>query len=336
MKTSAAPSRAVRQTPSESGTPGHADAARSRQVSSILSLQRRVGNQAVRRSLQESLDALRAGEPAAAPPGRDAGRAPALPEGVRHRPSVRRQAASPVEGESVRPEREIEAESTRRMGEGEYPVDFVGPLQPGDTYAVPHDHPGAVPAGATRSSSFHPTMTVTTPGTPTGDCGGYTYTVRWGIPASEATSAGWVVQKVRKTFEATDCDGNPVTPRPIDVVANYPFWEAWEFTAGQNVWAGPESAGTTHSGDTFGGSDYGPGTRGRKVITGEVKAIVGFVPPTGMTVRNTSPAWILPYTRTEPPQFANTLPGAAHTLTAEWNCCPNGTVTRATTVTTNP
>jgi hypothetical protein len=55
-----------------------------------------------------------------------------------------------------------------------------------------------------------------------------------------------------------------------------------------------------------------------------------------MTVRNASPAWALPYTKTEPAQFASVLTGAAHTLTAEWDCCPNGTVTKATTVTTNP
>jgi hypothetical protein len=174
------------------------------------------------------------------------------------------------------------------------------------------------------------------PGTARSDCGGYTYKVQWGIPASEAASSGWIVQKVSKAFQATDCNDNPVAPKPFDDPAGYPFWEAWEFTAGQNVWAGPASGGTPHSGDTFSGSDYGPGTKGRKTVTGEVKAIVGFTLPAGMIVRNVAPSWALPNTRTAPAQFANTLSGMAHTLTAEWNCCPNGTVTQATTVTTNP
>jgi hypothetical protein len=240
------------------------------------------------------------------------------------------------------------ATAGRRSGEGEalgdeptnseaeYPVGFVGPLAPGDTHAVPHDFVGPLQPGVARSAAFHPTITVVTPGTRTDDCGGYTYKVRWGIPASEAASSGWIVQKVTKSFAATDCTNKPVAPVPFDDPAGYPFWEAWEFTAGQNVWVGPASGGNAHTGDTFGGTSYGPGTKGKKVVTGEVKAIVGFALPGGMTVRNSAPAWALPYTRAAPPQFTSTLAGAAHTLTAEWDCCPNGTVTQATKVTTNP
>jgi hypothetical protein len=231
---------------------------------------------------------------------------------------------------------DIDIEGTRAVGEAEVPVDFVGPLKPGDTRAVPHDFAGPLQPGVARSSSFHPTITVVTPGTRTSDCGGYTYKVKWGIPASEATSSGWIIQKVNKTFEASDCNNRPVAPIPFDDPAGYPFWEAWEFTAGQNVWVGPAAGGSPHSGDTFGGTDYGPGTKGKKIITAEVKAIAGFTLPPGMTARNAAPAWALPYTRTEPPQFASTLGGAAHTLTAEWNCCPSGTVTKPTTVATNP
>jgi hypothetical protein len=230
----------------------------------------------------------------------------------------------------------VEIEGTNRVGEAEVPVGFVGPLQPGDTRAVPHGFVGPLPPDVVRSSAFHPTITVVTPGARTTDCGGYTYKVRWGIPANEHKTSGWIIQKVTKKFEATDCNGRPVTPVSFDDPAGYPFWEAWEFTAGQNVWVGPAAGGSVHSGDTFSGGDYGPGTKGKKSVTGEVKAIVGFTPPTGMTVRNAAPAWALPYTRSEPAQFASTLSGASHTLTAEWDCCPNGTVTKATTVTTNP
>src|SRR5206468_9114338 len=130
---------------------------------------------------------------------------------------------------------------------------------------------GAPPPGAVRSAAFHPTITVVSPGARTSDCGGYSYKVQWGIPASEAASSGWIVQKVSKTFEAFDCSGSPVTPVEFDNTANYPFWEAWEFTAGQHVWVGPASGGSPHSGDTFSGSDYGPGTRGKKTVTGQVK-----------------------------------------------------------------
>jgi hypothetical protein len=240
------------------------------------------------------------------------------------------------EGETLGTAPEPEVEGSQRFGEAEVPIDFVGPLQPGDTRAVPHNFAGAIPAGATRSSSFHPTITVVDAGARTSDCGGYQYKVRWGIPASETASSGWIVQRVDKTFTATDCTGAKVNPTAFDDPAGYPFWEAWEFTAGQNVWVGHASGGSPHSGDSFGAGGYGPGTKGKKVITGEVKAIVGFVPPAGMTARNAAPAWALPYTRTEPPQFASTLGGAEHSLTAEWNCCPSGTVTQPTAVTAVP
>jgi hypothetical protein len=287
-----------------------------------IALQRTAGNRAVATLVARSARARRA---ARSPAIADQAAPPALLDAVR----ARRAAA---EGETIGDESRLEEEGA----EAEYPAGFIGPLQAGDTRAVPHDSPGPVPAGAVRSASFHPTMTVVTPGAATTDCGSYTYKVRWGVPASEAASAGWIVQKVTKRFEAYDCAGNRVPPQPADDPSGYPFWEAWEFTSGQHVWVGPASAGSPHSGDTFGGVDYGPGTRGRKTVHGEVKAIVGFVPPAGMTPRNAAPAWALPYTRTEPPQFASTLPGATHELNMEWNCCPNGTVTKATAVTTNP
>jgi len=240
-----------------------------------------------------------------------------------------------AEGETIGPEA-VEMEGVTLAGEAEVPVDFIGPLRPGDTRAVPADFIGPLEAGVIRSASFHPTISVMTAGTRTSDCGAYTYKVKWGIPAVESKAAGWIVQKVNKQFEATDCGGNRVSPKPFDDPAGYPFWEAWEFTAGQNVWVGPAAGASPHTGDTFSGDDYGDGTKGKKTITAEVKAIVGFVLPAGMTVRNAAPSWALPYTKSTPAQFASTLTGASHTLTSEWNCCPSGTVTQATNVATNP
>jgi hypothetical protein len=197
--------------------------------------------------------------------------------------SILHPARAGAEGEAAGAEAPVETEGTRRFGEAEFPADFVGPLQPGDTRAAPYDFVGPLQPGIARSSSFHPTITVVDPGVGTTDCGGYTFKVRWGIPASASTVAGWIVQKVEKTFAATDCAGNKVAPKPFDNPAGYPFWEAWEFTAGQNVWVGSAAGGSAHSGDTFSGADYGPGTKGRKTVRGEVKAIVGFALPAGMT-----------------------------------------------------
>jgi hypothetical protein len=312
------------RTPADESTVVEAERASPGRVadSQAIALQRTAGNRAVAALVARS---ARGQRPLQAPAIAERDAPPALLDAVRARRAA-------TEGETVGDESRLEEEGA----EAEYPTDFVGPLRAGDTRAVPHDFVGPLPADVSRSASFHPTMTVVTPGAGTSDCGAYTYKVRWGIPAAEATSAGWVVQKVTKQFEAYDCTGKAIAPKPADDPAGYPFWEAWEFTAGQNVWVGPASSGSPHSGDTFSGLDYGPGTRGRKTVHGEVKAIVGFTLPAGMTPRNAAPAWALPYTRTEPPQFASTLPGATHELNMEWNCCPNGTVTKATAVTTNP
>jgi hypothetical protein len=271
------------------------------------------------------------------PAAHDFGSMPVRPVAVPAAPTLAMAArAGRAEGETTEDDLRTDIEGSTPSVEGEVPADAMGPLRAGDTRAVPHTFAGTLPAGVVRSASFHPDISVVNAGARTSDCGGYSYKVRWGIPAAASTASGWIVQKVNKTFRATDSAGHAVTPQAFDDPAGYPFWEAWEFTSGQHVWVGPSAGGTAHSGDTFSGADYGPGTKGRKTVTGEVKAIVGFTPPAGMTVRNAAPAWALPYTRTQPALFGSTLAGAAHTLTAEWDCTPTGTVTQATTVATRP
>ena len=294
---------------------------------SLPDLQRMIGNQAMQRMPQaHSGPARQDGRTRqAARYDRDFGRSPVY---------VNRTARTNAQG--LRSEAAEPKSTPSHAMRAEYPVDFVGPLQPGDTYAVPYDFVGPLQKGVIRSNSFHPTMTLVTPGKATSRCGGFEHKVKWGVPSGAATAAGWIIQRVDINFGVTDCSDKPVTPHAIDNPANYPFWEAWEFTRGGHVWVGPASARTPHSGDTFSGSDYGAGTKGSITLSGEVKGIVGFTLPAGMTVRNAAPAWSLPYTRTEPAQFASTLPGAAHVVKAEWNCCPSGKVTKATKVTATP
>lgn len=301
----------------------------SHDLRSSLRFQRSSGNQAVQRLQQTS-----ATDTTSQRFAHDFSRIP-VSKGEQRAYSRGAQTVSLREGETIAPET-IERDGMNPVGRAEFPVDFVGPLQPGDTRAVPYGFVGPLEQGVTRSSSFHPTMTVVTPGRATSQCGGFEHKVRWGIPAAANHARGWIVQKVDIQFDVKDCNSRPVTPHPIDNPANYPFWEAWEFTRRGNVWVGPASAGTRHSGDTFSGSDYGPGTKGKVSLIGEVKGIVGFTLPSGMTVRNTFPAWSLPYTRTQPAKFGSTLSGASHVVTSEWNCCPSGTVTQGTKVTATP
>ena len=90
-----------------------------------------------------------------------------------------RQSVTAGEGEST-PDVHIDIEDTRAAGEAEVPVDFVGPLRPptpGLSGTVSWDR---LQPDVARSSSFHPTITVMTPGTRMSDSGGYTYKVEWG------------------------------------------------------------------------------------------------------------------------------------------------------------
>jgi len=330
MRTFSEKSKSTQKTTSaKSAIPSRSHIGQSHEVSSILQLQRMIGNQAVQRLLEVNTGDARENSTATdteiARFGNDSSRIPLYSNGEQ-RASSRGEG-----GETIDPET-VERDGMR----AEYPVDFAGPLQPGDTRAVPYDFVGPLEPDVARSSSFHPTMTVVTAGRATSRCGGFEHKVRWGIPAGANSATGWIVQKVNIQFDVKDCNDRPVTPHPIDNPAHYPFWEAWEFTRGGNVWVGPASGRTAHSGDTFSGSDYGPGTKGKISLIGEVKGITGFTLPAGMTVRNTFPAWALPYTRTQPAQFASTLAGASHVVTSEWNCCPSGTVTQATRVTATP
>ena len=201
--------------------------------------------------------------------------------------------------------------------------------------------------------SFHPDIKVVTAGRKTNDCGGATFTVKWEIPNGHKNDAGWIVQRVDSTFDVKDCDGHPIdvkkhTEGRIDP-AWYPYWEAWEFTAGKKVWVGPASDKTPHQGDTFSTAGFGDCTKGKREFIGEVKAIPGFQLPADMKPAANHPAGSLPTTKNEPAGWAaDLLPpgiqgppapspaGAAHRMTIEWDCCPKGTVTKATTVTTQP
>jgi RHS repeat-associated protein len=202
-------------------------------------------------------------------------------------------------------------------------------------------------------ASFHPDIKVVAAGKKTGDCGGATYSVKWEIPNANKNDAGWIVQRVGVTFDVKDCDD-----KKIDVKAHtggeidpawWPLWEGWEFTAGQNVWVGSAANKAPHRSDTYAMPDFGDCTKGKIEIDGEVKAITGFRLPADMKPTNKAPAWSLPMTQKEPAGWASDLlppgiqgppaplaAGAVHRMTIEWNCCPKGVVTKATTVTTQP
>ena len=115
----------------------------------------------------------------------------------------------------------------------------------------------------------------------------------------------------------------------------YPFWEAWEFTKGGKIWVN-RTLSARHNADTFSTPDFGSETKGTVKIEGEVKALPGYALPANMKPTNKIPTGNLPVTRTEPPDWSASAKGAAHNLTVEWNCCPKGTRTKATTVTTTP
>ena len=150
-------------------------------------------------------------------------------------------------------------------------------------------------------------------GTGTTDCGNFEYRVKWSIPESHVNDSGWIVQYIRVDFNITDCEGNAIdvkerTKGEIDP-SSWPLWEGRGVHEGGNVWVGRASAGVPHQADLFAMDDFGECTKGIIHISGEVKAITGFVPPPDMTINPDSGANDIPSTQTKPPGWTTGTAG---------------------------
>jgi hypothetical protein len=152
-------------------------------------------------------------------------------------------------------------------------------------------------------------------------CGGAESQVRWWVVGRKS---GWILQHITRANNVTDCarehrltETNTV---PHETPFEGEFWEAWQVVRGR-VFIG-DTGKRDEVSDTFRVEDWGGNTRGNQKVVGEAKFFENYnfkKPPWGHDPR--LPAGSLPTMRTAPPGWDATG-SDAHTLEAEWVCCP--------------
>lgn len=167
-------------------------------------------------------------------------------------------------------------------------------------------------------------------------CGGVTWVVLWDFDHADATTNGWIVQRLDTRFNVTDCASppNPITDIKTHTggridQAWYPYWEAWQVRGG-SVYIGSSTA--INTGDVYQTGGLGNNTRGSRDWIGDADFYPGLTLPSSFSVRSGHPAQALPVATSDPGLTGGT--GVlAHNMTATWNCCP-GSPDRTTGYTT--
>ncbi|MDH3403223.1 MAG: hypothetical protein OES32_07210 [Acidobacteriota bacterium] len=267
-------------------------------MKAILDLQRTVGDQAGERRLE--VNAMKPGR-ALTPTGiprfeNDLSRIP---------PSSPRHAV-------IQPERPPRLQSVSPVAEkGEVPGDEVFSPLKGEPGAGAEGESAAKGEGAK-------TVKKTELGAPTaGQCGAYSWKVRFSIDNAEATTTGYIVQKVDAKYNRTDCAGKD---KPVTGIGTFPFWEAWGVRGGK-VFIGDTA--NAHNADTYADGTMGDGTKGSIVVKGVPEFFPNVTLPAHMKANNPdTQAGDLRSSVTDPALTGGT--GAiSHDLTASWECCPS-------------
>jgi hypothetical protein len=152
---------------------------------------------------------------------------------------------------------------------------------------------------------------------PKGECGGMQWVIQWVLDKA-SKKGGWIVQHVKTAFDVKDAAGAAVDVKAHVGVdpANWPLWEAWKVNAGKKVTTYAE--GGDLADDAYGMPSFGA-TTGKYEITGTAEFYEGLKLPAAFAPDSTSPAGILPVTKTKPSLSGGT--GAVdHSLTATWDC----------------
>jgi hypothetical protein len=132
----------------------------------------------------------------------------------------------------------------------------------GVNFVVPHRTDGFIPAQSV-TLSYDPWPYA--PDQYKGP-GGFVRVVVWRLKGAGPETNGYIVQKVKNTYEYGRCGDNSV--RYVEI-----YWEAWRVRGGKIVTGGGEQ-----SGDEF-GMDASPGTKGMKMKEGWAKYIPGYTHP---------------------------------------------------------
>lgn len=164
----------------------------------------------------------------------------------------------------------------------------------------------------------------TVQGPTAGSCGGYSWTVQWTLDKPSCTG-GWIIQKLEFNEAILKCKGNKKTKTGF--AKWVPYWEAWPVKKGQKVTTYAEGGDVMD--DTYSLGELAE-TKGQVVEKGTAAFHEGLKLPSGFKADPSSPAGILPMTKSDPGVGSGT--GAIdHTLKASWDCCKNDQKTKIET-----
>jgi hypothetical protein len=150
----------------------------------------------------------------------------------------------------------------------------------------------------------------------TGECGQYSWQVRFSIDNADDTTKGYIVQKIDVKYNRSECD-NKVDP--VTGVGKFPYWEAWGVREGK-VYVGDTDQ--AHNADTYSDRSMGDGTKGSIVVKGIPQFFPDVTLPADMKANNPdTQAGDLRSSLTDP-KLKDGTGALAHNLTASWKCCP--------------
>ena len=176
------------------------------------------------------------------------------------------------------------------------------------------DAPKAVTGGATKGEGKK--VKKTELGAPTaGECGAYSWKVRFSVENADASTNGYIVQKVNAMYNRTDCAG---TNKPVTGIGTFPFWEAWGVRGGK-VYIGDTAQ--EHNADTFADDPMGDSTKGSIVVKGTPEFFPNVTLPAHMKANNPDTQALSLRSSITDPGLTGGTGAISHDLTASWNCC---------------
>ena len=163
----------------------------------------------------------------------------------------------------------------------------------------------------------------------TDDCGGFSWPVQWSIENKDASTKGWIVQKVDVKSDVFNCDASRVDLEKTNSwkPSLVPYWEAWKVDGG-NVFVGDSNS--PHQADTFSQGPLGDNTKGTTKMLGTADFYPNLVLPASFKVRPAHPAHSLPVA-TSDPSLSGGTGNLNHNLTATWDCCTANKKTKVVT-----
>jgi hypothetical protein len=185
-----------------------------------------------------------------------------------------------------------------------------------------------------------PTVTFKTIGGPEwGECGRFSWKIKWFLTPAPLASEAWIVQHVVAKYDITDCDGTK------ENLTNWDYYEAWRI--GKDGEAMPKYSYDFKGDGTQSTVDYSKNaptddeffkirhgdTKGSWTIDADA-AYQATIKPGEFVPDSVIPAGGLPATKTKPTNFGTTT--IHRHAEAKWDCCTAVKTTTGTATANNP